>query len=167
MEQSAGHRGRLDGGIWPRRHKRNDFVIRDGVPYPVEVNPRWCASMELVELNYGLSIMGARRWLAPRVCCPSFEFGAEQGRSHAIGKAIVYARRDVVVGDTRRWLDKTDKGGFRAIRDVPAQGSSIRTGEPVCTVFPTGSSAEICHVALVRRAQDIYWSLDKRGGGGL
>ena len=26
-----------------------DFVARDGVPWPIEVNPRWSASMELVE----------------------------------------------------------------------------------------------------------------------
>ncbi len=26
-----------------------DFIVRDGIPYAIEVNPRWCASMELVE----------------------------------------------------------------------------------------------------------------------
>lgn len=30
-----------------------DFIARDGVAYPVEVNPRWCGSMELVERVYG------------------------------------------------------------------------------------------------------------------
>src|SRR4051794_15268575 len=33
-----------------------DFVARDGVPWSVEVNPRWSASMELVERAYGLSV---------------------------------------------------------------------------------------------------------------
>ena len=36
-----------------------DFVARDGVPYAIEVNPRWSASMELVERAYGVS--GVRR----------------------------------------------------------------------------------------------------------
>ena len=26
-----------------------DFIERSGVPYPIEINPRWSASMELVE----------------------------------------------------------------------------------------------------------------------
>ena len=31
-----------------------DCVIEDEVPYAIEVNPRWCASMELVERRYGV-----------------------------------------------------------------------------------------------------------------
>src|SRR5207249_309518 len=33
-----------------------DFVARGDVPYAVEVNPRYCASMELVERARGISI---------------------------------------------------------------------------------------------------------------
>src|SRR5204863_524417 len=36
-----------------------DFIARDGVPYAIEVNPRWSSSMELVERAYGLSVFGA------------------------------------------------------------------------------------------------------------
>ena len=36
-----------------------DFIARDGVPWAIEVNPRWCASMELVERAYGLSVFEA------------------------------------------------------------------------------------------------------------
>src|SRR5262249_9802972 len=33
-----------------------DFVTKDRVPYAVEVNPRWCASMELLERAYDISV---------------------------------------------------------------------------------------------------------------
>ena len=36
-----------------------DFIARDGSPRAIEVNPRWCASMELVERAYGVSVFGA------------------------------------------------------------------------------------------------------------
>lgn len=51
-----------------------DFIDRDGVAVPIEVNPRYTAAMELI------------------------------GRKAIAGKAIVYARRAVTMADTREWL---------------------------------------------------------------
>jgi predicted ATP-grasp superfamily ATP-dependent carboligase len=36
-----------------------DFVAHDGVPFAIEVNPRWTASVELVERAYGLPVFAA------------------------------------------------------------------------------------------------------------
>jgi hypothetical protein len=40
----------------------------------------------------------------------------EKGKTH--GKAIVFARENLVIGDTRRWLEDPD------VRDVPHAGRS-------------------------------------------
>ena len=47
-----------------------DFIARDGVPVPIEVNPRYSASMELVERAYGADdrMPRLRRRLARRSC---------------------------------------------------------------------------------------------------
>ena len=50
-----------------------DFVARDGVPYAIEVNPRWSASMELVERAYGLSIFGAHAAACAAGVLPEFD----------------------------------------------------------------------------------------------
>jgi hypothetical protein len=50
---------------------------------------------------------------------PDFHHGLLAG---AVGKAVVFARRDVTIGDTERWLaDAT-------VRDVPHPGERIRAG---------------------------------------
>jgi len=38
-----------------------DCVLRDGVPYPVEINPRYTASVEVVEHALGIATMGLHR----------------------------------------------------------------------------------------------------------
>jgi predicted ATP-grasp superfamily ATP-dependent carboligase len=73
------------------------------------------------------------------------------------GKAIVFARTDVVTPDTTTWL-----GDFEFdVRDVPRPHQRIARGQPVCTVFATGGTEDACHDALVRRAADIYALLEE------
>ena len=126
-----------------------DFVARGGVPFPVEVNPRYSASMELAERAYGFGVFAAHA----RACAgelPAFDLAAARGRGGAVGKAVVYARRDVVVGDTRAWLSDA------TVADVPHPGERIAAGRPVCTVFAEGADAAACHSALARRAGAVY-----------
>jgi hypothetical protein len=130
-----------------------DFVARDGLPYAVEVNPRWCASMELVERAYGLSIFGAHAGACTAGALPEFDLMRARRDADAIGKAVIFARRDVVAGDTSAWL------AAGTVRDIPHPGQRIAEGRPVCTVFATGRDAAACHAALVRRAEDVYAEL--------
>jgi len=137
-----------------------DFVARDGVPYAIEVNPRWCASMELVERAYGLSVFGAHAAACANGVLPEFDLLRARRGAAAVGKAVVFARRDVAVGDTREWLADA------SVRDVPHPGERIPAGRAVCTVFAAGREAASCHAALVRRAERVYAELDcwERGG---
>ncbi len=131
-----------------------DFVARDGVPYAIEVNPRWCASMELVERAYGLSVFGAHAAACANGVLPEFDLVRARRGAAAVGKAVVFARRDVAVGDTREWLADA------SVRDVPHPGERIPAGGAVCTVFADGRETASCHAALVRRAERVYAELD-------
>jgi predicted ATP-grasp superfamily ATP-dependent carboligase len=137
-----------------------DFVARAGRPYPLEVNPRYTASMELVERAYGLSIFD----IHVRACAgelPAFElFRARAADQGAVGKAVVYARHDVTVGDTRRWLSDD------TVRDIPAPGERISHGQPICTVFARATDAAACQRALEARAAAVYDTIARRAGGG-
>ena len=131
-----------------------DFVARSGVPYPVEVNPRYSASMELVERAYGLSVFGVH----VRACLgelPRFDVATARQDRGAVGKAVVYARRTVTMGDTRAWLRD------RNVRDVPRPGERIPRGRPICTVFARGRDARSCYAALVRRAERVYCEVER------
>jgi predicted ATP-grasp superfamily ATP-dependent carboligase len=132
-----------------------DFVARDGVPYAIEVNPRWTASMELVERAYGLSVFAAHAEACVDGVLPEsgdFDLGKTRRGAQAFGKAIVFARHDVTAGNTREWIAS-------GVRDVPHRREKIAAGRPVCTVLATGRDAIDCHAALVERAGRVYADL--------
>jgi len=131
-----------------------DFVARGAVPYAVEVNPRYCASMELVERARGISIFAVHA----RACAGELpDLAHTRPAADVVGKAIVYAREDVVPEGTARWLEDDD------VRDVPAPGEGIARGHPICTVFARGRSVTACGAALAARARTVYRSLDAHG----
>jgi predicted ATP-grasp superfamily ATP-dependent carboligase len=140
-----------------------DFVDRDGVPYAIEVNPRWSASMELVERMYGLSVFGLHAAACAEGVLPDFDLADARRSVPAFGKAIVFSRRNIVVGDTSAWLADDDGRApvdmGATIRDVPHPGEQISAGSPVCTVFAAGRDATACYDALVERAARVYGDL--------
>jgi predicted ATP-grasp superfamily ATP-dependent carboligase len=127
-----------------------DFIARDSRVYALEVNPRYTASMELVERAYGLSIFDVHA----RACAgalPSFDLAAALASQRAVsGKAIVYARRITTIPDSRGWLAATD------VRDIPRPGQVIARGRPVCTVFAEARNHETCLERLAGRAAALY-----------
>jgi len=130
-----------------------DFIARRGTPYPIEVNPRYTAAMELVERAYGLSIFD----IHARACAgrlPAFDLAAARHAPRAIGKAILYARGNIVLPDTRPWLEDD------SVRDISAPGQRCRRGQPICTIFAAGSDAAECRAALGRRAAALYAEIE-------
>jgi predicted ATP-grasp superfamily ATP-dependent carboligase len=131
-----------------------DFVVANGVPYPIEINPRWSSSMELVERLLGVSVFGAHAAACEQCALPRFESIDVTRGSGSVGKAIVFARNDVIAADTSRWVDDAD------IRDVPHPGEHIRKGDPVCTVLAAAPDTSSCYEALVHRAKHVHAELE-------
>jgi predicted ATP-grasp superfamily ATP-dependent carboligase len=126
-----------------------DFIARDGVPWPIEVNPRYTASMELVERAHGVSVFA----LHARACAGELPgFGSLLGRRLGAvwGKAIVYATANVTMREIRRWW-RDDR-----VRDVPHPGEWIGRGRPICTVLASARSPAECRQALAAHAAEIY-----------
>lgn len=131
-----------------------DFIDRVSEPVPIEVNPRWSASMELVERAYGLSVFAAHADACRWGTLPEFRCDTAVRSAPVVGKAIVFARRSVTMGDTRRWV------GDDSVRDVPHPGERMRSGQPVCTVFASGATEDDCYHALAARAARVYRDLE-------
>jgi predicted ATP-grasp superfamily ATP-dependent carboligase len=127
-----------------------DFIVRDGVVHPIEVNPRWTASMELVERAHGLSLFDLHAAACVDAAVPASALPVPE---RAYGKAVVFAKRTVRTGDTRAWL--ADGG----VRDVPRAGTTIVAGHPVCTVLASAAESNGCYRALVARAEAVYADL--------
>lgn len=137
-----------------------DLVIaegRDGKPRPflVEVNPRYCASMELVERACGLNLF-LTHLDALEGRLPAFSL-AEHIEGPYFGKGIVFARKTVMMPDTEDWHK-------RGRRDIPFAGDRIEAGHPICTVLAEGKQRETCLSNLMIRAEEVRRETgDKRG----
>jgi predicted ATP-grasp superfamily ATP-dependent carboligase len=130
-----------------------DFIARNGTPWPIEVNPRPCASMELVERAGGRPLFELHvRSCGGRLPGASEPLPEPQGIA---GKAVVFARRDVIVGKFPGRL-------AGAAADLPHIEERIGRGHPICTLFADGADPAACIRALAGRARALYAALEQR-----
>ncbi|MGB4782708.1 ATP-grasp domain-containing protein [Candidatus Methylomirabilis sp.] len=126
-----------------------DFILKGKTVYPLEINPRYTASMELVEWAYGLNIFKTHLE-ACQGRLPGFDLLAHPDMG-CFGKAILFASRALIFHDPRWWFDQ-------GARDLPLEGEQIAQGKPVCTVFSRGQSRSECYDRLTRAAAEIEWT---------
>jgi predicted ATP-grasp superfamily ATP-dependent carboligase len=130
-----------------------DFIISDNRIYLTEVNPRYSASMELIEQAYGLPVFHLHVQAVLEGRLPKLELEPLLKSGQFYGKGILYAENDVTVPDTQGWQ-------ARCIRDVPATGEKIPMGGPVCTIFADCPNYSLTIGELISRAgilrEEIY-----------
>lgn len=127
-----------------------DFILADGQVCLTEVNPRYSASMELIERAYDLSIFDLHVQAVMQGRLPEFDLDQRmrQIEKRSYGKAILYAEKDSLATDTRDWVQSE-------LRDVPYPGESLEEGKPVCTILAAGESRADCLTRLIHRAKAI------------
>ena len=125
-----------------------DFILRNDQVYLTEVNPRYTASMEIIEIAYGLPVFHLHLQSALNGELPGFDLEGEMKPGMVYGKSYLYAERDVAVPDTGRWTG-------RGIRDVPESGEIIRKNGPVCTLLAARPDREAALADLIRRAEEV------------
>jgi hypothetical protein len=138
-----------------------DFVLRDGRPVVLEVNPRYSASMELVEQAVGTSLFGLHAAACQGDLGPARRIAAPRTAGSGVwGKWIVYAPATLEITASSSWIE-------RGVRDVPRPGDVIRKGQPICTVLASASSREICRARLGEEAaallDECVWRPDRHG----
>ena len=124
-----------------------DFIARDGVAWVIELNPRYSASMELVERAHGVSIFQTHVDACSGRLPSDVHLRRPLDRVH--GKAVIYAAESLIARRLHRWRDE-------AIRDVPHPGERIGRGRPICTVFAAAESVAACMAVLEARAAWVY-----------
>jgi uncharacterized protein len=130
-----------------------DLVWDGERAWVVEVNPRPTGSLESVEAALGVGVFAAHlNGCAGRL--PSIS--PAQAPRRAAGKAILFATRDLRVGDTRGWP-------AQGIRDVPHPGERIGAGRPICTLVSVQGTPEAVLADLEGRAAALRAELGERG----
>ncbi len=137
-----------------------DFILRDDIPWPVEVNPRYTASVEIHELASRRALLCEHRR-----ACEGGETKAHEPsprpRPAVVAKKIVYANRAWVAPRIDVRVDlSTDLFAVNPIADVPWPDTPFAPGEPVMTLFACGSSAAECQSRLADLEEE--WSTKLR-----
>lgn len=139
-----------------------DALVDDRTVWPLEVNPRYTASVEVFERAWDVPLLA---WHA--AACRDGELSPlrKEARSRSVGKAILYARSDLVVTTAvlRRlgWNPSGESSDWRmpSLADIPREGTRISAGHPLLTVFADGSNPRDALAALRRRARDVWRAL--------
>jgi predicted ATP-grasp superfamily ATP-dependent carboligase len=143
-------------------------LIWDGTDlWPLEVNPRYTASMELLEQALEIPLLDWQH----RVCQSPHGSHASQpiraeinaAVSHAVrreayfGKVILYADRDAKAPDLTELMPrKVQLNDWPTVADIPVTGSQIESGQPVLTCLHQAAQAERLLNELLQQAERLW-----------
>jgi predicted ATP-grasp superfamily ATP-dependent carboligase len=134
-----------------------DGVLRDGVLWPVEINPRYTASAEVYEYATGIKALAWHGLVFTLGALPAPVPPPAPIVRH-VGKAILFARQDLVFPAEGPWmaeLRSRPPEEMPHFADIPAPGERIPSGKPVLTFFARGDSAAACEEALREMTGDL------------
>lgn len=118
-----------------------DLWVDDQHAWILEINPRYTASVEVLEraTGYCALLPHARAWgggrRAPTLC-------AVPRPAPAVGKLIYFAKQDVHVSDRFSTWALAQSRRWPGLADVPAPGQFIPAGRPVVTLLAEGAEPE-------------------------
>jgi predicted ATP-grasp superfamily ATP-dependent carboligase len=141
-----------------------DAILNAQGVWPVEINPRYTASVEVLERASALRTSGRRprrlnsiEW--HEAACLFRRLPAALGQSDETtsGKLIYYAPRDVTfASNAARWAVERNLALTRpAVADLPAAGATIRHGHPVLTLLADGTSASSVFAELTSAVAEL------------
>lgn len=131
-----------------------DFVRNVEGMWPVEINPRHSASVEVLERGLGVSAVRLHVEACGGGVVPTT---AAEGIRTYCAKAVVYADRDGVVPAqletiAQEWNRVEGRPG---LADLPRTGDAIEAGQPVVTVIFEGATMDQVERELRRRVAMI------------
>ena len=153
-------------GLW-----QADFLLHLAELTLLEINPRWSASMDildvcldhcLVELHYACIDRSVSQ-ATFRKYANGCNNVAKKTMDRMLGKLIVYANDSFEVTHSQSdewWLQRWECDLSAVVNrcqfaDIPSAGSAITKGDPLLTVLTTGSSIESILCELQRSRSQI------------
>ena len=136
-----------------------DFILADDIPWLVELNPRYTASVEVLEQAFGRALLAEHA----SACGHRTEIIRERPATPCIiGKQIIYATSDRTAPRLESLFEPDgNTPESPLIADIPAPGSCIATGWPVCTVFAEAETIDDCRMRLSSRSHAVLAEMTK------
>lgn len=129
-----------------------DFIPdSNGTPWILEVNPRYTASVEIIELAWQRSFLAGIQGRSGQLRTSS--------PAPVLAKQILYAQNCLVAPVFRESSDFQPEWEIRTIADVPVPETQIDATWPICTIMATGATHDTCLEALAQRVKDVHLRL--------
>ncbi len=134
-----------------------DAISSQNTIYPVELNPRFTASVEIFERAFSLKTI---RDHVLACCGGHLESQTNRRAEYCYGKAVLFAYKDSVIPAAMLDLaaELNVDPSWPVVADIPHEGTTIRSGRPILTLITArrGESAVIEHLQhLARRVQGL------------
>lgn len=139
-----------------------DAVMDEDAIWPVEVNPRYTASIEILELAGEVTAIAAHTRACEQGELPR---GWPDGGSQRVGKAVLYAESNGrVPSDFGRLVRDLNQDIARPIiADVPPAGRDFHAGEPLATVLAYADTIETVVDSLRTTSKLVRKTLEGEG----
>ncbi len=162
LRRFAGIVGRESGllGLW-----QADFLVHHGALTLLEINPRWSASMDILDVCLDLRLVEMHYESICKILCRAAyeQFAlnackrARESIESMIGKLVVYAPNAFTVSQAQsdywwanRWeCDVNTTRNRSQFADIPVAGTNVEIGNPILTVLTSGRS----HESILRELQ--------------
>ena len=142
-----------------------DFVFAEDIPWLVELNPRYTASVEVFERAFGRALLIDQSLVS---LAPSSQWG--EGKTaratmairppRIVGKQILFATSDLIAPSLEALVrpdGRTRESPW--IADIPKPDSMIAAGWPICTIFAEAATIGEVRTQLAARRQIIERAL--------
>jgi len=125
-----------------------DIVIsKEGIPYVVEVNPRFQGTLECVERVLGINLVESHINACLHGSLPTIK----EKTSTFCTRLILYSPKRVLAPGVTL---------FHEVRDVPLPESIIEKGEPLCSIIAEGKNRNFSFQKARKLAESVYNMLD-------
>ena len=149
-----------------------DFRFDGDEVWLVEVNPRYTASIEVLELSLGRSLLNSRETPGRSDSNPLTLAEKSSSTSHLspvanhqnlnqtriVAKQILYASESFVSPDLRQFVNARDPWKIPLMAGVPVPGTFVERGWPICTVLASGENRHTLESRMKERLR-VVWDL--------
>jgi predicted ATP-grasp superfamily ATP-dependent carboligase len=127
-----------------------DAIVREGSVYPLEINPRYSASVEILELAMNLPLLLAHRQACLGELLKSY---TDPGRMWA--KAYLFAAEDLRCPEDLSSIYSAAESRITTA-DIPVPGSMIAQGHPLMTILGEVENQDQATRMLSDKAELLY-----------
>jgi predicted ATP-grasp superfamily ATP-dependent carboligase len=133
-----------------------DFMFDGREVWLTEINPRYTASMELMEIGLGLPFLELHR-AGCESLVPHWNAQHVEPSGRYWAKVILYADREGRAADLSHLIPaQVSLQELPQVADIPVTGSEIVVGQPVLTCLGEGTDASTLVAQLSARASDLW-----------